>query len=101
MIREKLAEEINWYGNTCKYIDWNVEGNEETKNYRREQAKDFIAIFKEFIETMELPENPYEQWRRKGQSGDEETLIHNMPHGIYGKAQQDLLKAIIDKLEEK
>ena len=91
MIREKLAEEINWYGNTCKYIDWNVEGNEETKNYRREQAKDFIAIFKETLDTMELP------------------MIHLAGYGedspleikLQRTAQQDLLKAIKILLEEK
>jgi len=91
-IRENLAEEINWYGGVCKYIDWHVAGNEETKNYRREQAKDFIAIFKEFIETMELP--VYEP-------AEISSGLPKLEYRQRQRGQQDLLKAIIDKLEAK
>jgi len=46
-LREQIAELLNWYGNACQYVDWNVVGNEDTKDYRRNQAIDFLQTFKE------------------------------------------------------
>jgi len=41
---EKVAEELNWYGNSDSYIDWNVAGNDEIKERRRAQAKDILPL---------------------------------------------------------
>ena len=52
MLKEQVAELLNWYGQANPYIDWRIEGNDETKNYRREQAKDFLNLFKAEIEKL-------------------------------------------------
>jgi len=53
---EQLAEELNWYGDTCKYVDWHRRGNKETKNFRREQAREILSRITERIKGIE---NPY------------------------------------------
>jgi hypothetical protein len=62
-MREKIAEFLNWYGNANPYIDWHIQGNDEvsssslrTKNYRREQANEFLEAIRSEIEKVE---NPY------------------------------------------
>ena len=52
-MREKVAEFLNWYGNSDHYVDWHVNGNDAIKSRRREQAKDFLALIAEEVEKVE------------------------------------------------
>jgi len=52
MLKEQVAELLNWYGQANPYIDWHSEGNDGTKNYRREQAKDFLNLFKSVVDKL-------------------------------------------------
>lgn len=89
MIREKLAERLLQYFPSpgvvpSKYTD--TLGTKDALLIADQQ----IAIFKEMLDTMELPKYSY-SWAMKNvrHSGDE-----------YFKSQQDLLKAIKEEYDK-
>ena len=64
-MREKIAEFLNWYGNSDHYVDWHVNGNDAIKSRRREQAKDLLALMAEEVKKLHCTYEICEDFRQK------------------------------------
>jgi len=85
-IRDKLARATYWAQGLA---DWEDKSKESLTEFYM-TADQIIAIFKEFVETMELPSH----YKSMGSEWFHEGIIE-------AQSQEDLLKAIKDKLEAK
>ena len=101
-MREKLAEELSQYsGGLLAYKGWGMAGVDKVHSLKVESTKNIVAIFKEMLDNMELPECEISEAEVLDALYNKDNESPKWARMGYLEAQQDLLKAIKILLEEK